>query len=100
MSLDGNQYYFVAYNYDNNYIFVVPIPDLKDETIIKAFDGIFTELEEKGHKPTFNVTDNQATTPLNAYLKSKDCKWQFVELNNHRINTSKRVIQSFKNNTC
>ena len=75
MSLDGNQYYFVAYSYDNNYIFAVLIPDLKDDTIIKAFDGIFTELEEKRHKPTFNVTENQATAPLKAYLKSKDCKW-------------------------
>ena len=66
MSLDGNQYCFVAYDYDSNFIFAVPIPDLKDDTIIKAFDGIFTELEEKGHKPTFNVTDNQATTSLKA----------------------------------
>ena len=47
MSLDGKQYFFVAYDYDTNYIFAIPIPDVKDETIIKAFDEIFTELTEK-----------------------------------------------------
>ena len=72
---------------------------MNDDTIIKAFDGIFTELEEKGHKPRFNVTDNQPTTPLKVYLKSKDCKWQFVEPNNHCVNAAERAIQSFKNYT-
>ena len=64
---------------------------------VEAFDGIFTELEEKGHKPTFNAMDNQGTTPLKAYLKRKDCKWQFVEPNNHRVNAAERAIQSYKN---
>ena len=30
-SLNGNQYYFVAYDYDLNYIFAVPILNLTDE---------------------------------------------------------------------
>ena len=47
-SLDGFQYYFVAYDYDTNYIFAIPIKDVTDETIIKAFDGVFTMLTEKG----------------------------------------------------
>ena len=51
------------------------IPDVKDETIIKVFDEIFTELTEKGYKPTFNVTDNQATKPIKAYLKKAGCRW-------------------------
>ena len=83
MSLDGKQYYFFAYDYDTNYIFAIPIPDLKDATIINAFDSIFTELTEKGYKPTFNVTDNQATTPIKEYLKQVNCRWQFVEPTNH-----------------
>ena len=47
-SLDGYQYYFVAYDYDTNYIFAIPIKDITDATIITAFDGIFTMLTEKG----------------------------------------------------
>ena len=69
MSLDGKKYFLVAYNCNTNYIFAIPIPDVKDKTIIKAFDEIFTELTEKGYKPTFNVTDNQAASPIKAYLK-------------------------------
>ena len=57
-SLDGNHYYFIAYDYDLNYIFAVPIPNLLDNTIIGAFKKVFDQLKEKGSK--FNVTDNQA----------------------------------------
>ena len=38
-----------------------PIPDLKDDTIIKAFEEVFNDLKEKGYMFTLNVTDNQAT---------------------------------------
>ena len=48
MSLEGSQYYFIAYNYDTNVIFAIPIKKLKDESIIAAFDEIFTDLTTKG----------------------------------------------------
>ena len=64
MSLDCKQYFFIAYDYNTNYIFALLIENVQDKTIIEAFNKIFTELTEKGHKPTFNVTDNQAVTPL------------------------------------
>ena len=64
MSLNGKQYSFVAYDYDTNYIFALPIANVQDKTIIEAFDKVFTELTKKVHKPTFNVTDDQAVTPL------------------------------------
>ena len=54
-------------------------------------------LFEKGYTPTFNVTDNQATTPIKAFLKKKNCQWQFVEPSNHRVNAAERAIQTFKN---
>ncbi len=65
------QYFSITYDYDINYIFTEPIADVKDATIIAAFDKVFTKLTKKGHKPTFNVTDNQTATPLKAYLKSE-----------------------------
>ena len=91
MSLEGNQYYFVAYDYDTNAIFAIPIKNLKDDSIIAAFDEIFTDLTNKGYKPQFNITDNQATTPLKKYLDKEDCKWQFVEPTNHRANAAERA---------
>ena len=63
-ALSGNQYYYVVYDYDNNYIDARAVEDLKDETIVKTFDKVFLDMEKKGHRPTLNITDNQAVTPL------------------------------------
>jgi hypothetical protein len=87
----------VAYAYDPNYSFATPLRNLCDESIMKAFDNIFQDLTSKGYKPTFNITNNQATTPIKAYLKTEDCKWKFIEPNNHQVNTAERTIQTFKN---
>ena len=54
----------MAYDYDTDMIFAIPTKNLKDETIITAFEQVFNELEGKGCKPKFNVTDNQATKPI------------------------------------
>eukprot|EP00804_Cyclotella_cryptica_P023697 CCRYP_019320-RA/>CCRYP_019320-RA protein AED:0.37 eAED:0.35 QI:0/0/0/1/1/1/6/0/1607 len=97
VSLDGNQYYFVAYAYDPNYVFALPIHNLRDETILKAFDEVFQELKTRGLKPTFNVTDNQAAQSIKTYLTKEKTKWQFVEPNNHRVNAAERAIQTYKN---
>ena len=87
----------MAYDYDTNYIFALPIENVQDKTIIETFDNIFTKLTEKGHKQTFNVTDNQAVTPLKKYLRAQNCRWQFVKPANHRVNAAESVIQTFKN---
>ena len=71
-SMDANQYYFVAYDYDTNYIFAEPIPNVTDKTIIKTFQGIYDTLVAKGHKPLLNITDNQATKPLKKFLTEKN----------------------------
>ena len=47
MSLEGIQYFFVGYDYDTNCIFTIPIANVKDATIIDAFEKVFTELTEK-----------------------------------------------------
>ena len=65
---------FFDYDYDTNAIFALPTKDLKDSTLIQAFDQVFTELEEEGHKHKFNVTNDQATKPIEEFPKTKDCK--------------------------
>ena len=73
-SLENMQAYFVAYDYDTNTIFAKPCPDFKDATIIAAFEEVFNELKAKSYEPKFNVTDNQATGPIKAFLKTQGCK--------------------------
>eukprot|EP00957_Ditylum_brightwellii_P132064 10069027-Ditylum_brightwellii.AAC.1 len=48
-SLDTNQYYFIAYNHNNNCIFAKAILDIKDKIIINTFQSIFKMPVEKGH---------------------------------------------------
>jgi len=97
MSLENNQYVFVAYDYTTNAIIVWAITDRESATIVKAFDDVFSYLESKGFKPKFNVFDNEASHAITEYLRNKDIKWQFVPPNEHRVNTAERAIQTFKN---
>ena len=70
LSLDGHQYYAVAYDCDNNFINEAQeVSDLKDETIVETAQKIFDKIEENGHKPMLNVTDSQTAQPLKAFLK-------------------------------
>ena len=64
ISLNGHQYFFIAYSYDSNHISEKFIRNFIYTTIIKLFDDIFTELDNKGYKPRFNVTYNQGTGVL------------------------------------
>lgn len=71
-SLDGHQYYFIAYDYDLNFIFAIPIVSLTDESIIQAFEDVFDQLKNKGYAPRFNVTDNQAAKSIRKFLTKEE----------------------------
>ena len=64
ISLDGHQYYFIAHDYNSNYIFTEPIKDVKDAMLVEAFQKVFETLEDCGMKPTLNITNNQAVKPI------------------------------------
>ena len=55
---------------------------------MEAFLELFQQLKDKVHNPTFNVTYNQATKPIKAFIKTEQCDWKFVEPTNHRANAS------------
>ena len=52
VSLEGNQYYFVAYAYDPNYVFALPIPNLRDDTMIGAFKQVFQTEFQRNRYPS------------------------------------------------
>ena len=96
-ALDGQQLFFVAYAYDPNYIFALPINSTSNSHIMEAFKQVFKTLTTHGYKPTFNVTDNQAAEPIKEFMQQQNGTVQFVEPNNHRVNAAERAIQTFKN---
>ncbi len=97
MLLDGNVCFFVMYHYKTNSIFAMPIPGLDSENILNAYKKNFEYLVSKGYTPKINIMDNQATKAIKLYLTPQQCCLQLVEPGNHRVNTAKQAIQTFKN---
>jgi hypothetical protein len=89
--------FFIAYDYDTNYIFALPLVSTSDSEILEAFKQVHQMLTKKGYKPIFNVMDNQAAAPIKAFMESQNGTVQFVEPNNHHVNAAERAIQTFKN---
>ncbi len=96
MSCNGSVCYLVIYHYKSNTILALPISGLDDETIFEVYKIAFDELAAKGFKPKLNIMDNQATKYIKKIFTKKECKLQLVEPHNHRVNTAKRSIQTFK----
>ena len=48
----------MAYDYDTNSIFAIPITYFKDNTVITVFGQLFNELKMKRYTSKFNVIDN------------------------------------------
>ena len=101
-SIRNMQYIFVCYVYEANTILVRPMKSRSDACMVAAYKDIYEYLELVNQKPTLNVTDNEASKAVQAYIKSKDDDWQLAEPDNHHVNPAEQAIQTFKNNflTC
>ena len=75
MSLGRRQHYCIVCDDDNNYTHRKWAAGLGKETIVETIKELFLNMEEKGHQPKLNVTNNQAAKPLKAFLKTKECYW-------------------------
>jgi hypothetical protein len=91
-SFHGNQVVFVAYAYGPNAIIVRPMKNRSDAEMIRAYREVYEYLESKGFKPQFNVSDNECSKAIKAYVKEQE-----AGIHNHRVNAAERAIQTFKN---
>jgi hypothetical protein len=82
-ALDGQQLFFVAYAYDPNYIFAVPIKSTTTKDIMDAFASVYNCLEAHGYKSAFAVADNQAAPAIKSFMSACNGTVQLVEPNNH-----------------
>jgi hypothetical protein len=96
MLFDGSICFFVLYHYESNAILATSIAGLDNVSIYNAYKKLFEDLTAKGFKPKLNVMDNQATWHIKKNLTKNDCKLQIVKPHNHRVNATKRAIQTFK----
>ncbi len=84
------------YHYKSNAIFPTPIAGLDDVSIFNAYKLNFNKLMRNGYKPKLNVMDNKANKHIKHFFTKEECKLQLVEPHNHRVNTAKCTIQTFK----
>jgi hypothetical protein len=96
MSYNGSVCFFILYHYESKSILMAPIAGLDDVTIFNAYKQKFELLISTGFKPKLNIMNNQATKYMNTFLTEQDCKLQFMEPHNHRVNMAKCAIQTFK----
>jgi hypothetical protein len=95
-SFKSMQYISVAYIYDLNAILVRAMPSKNNTTMITAFTKILATLAAHGYKPTLNVTDNECSKTVEAYIKSNKMDIHLVPPHNHGVNATERAITTFK----
>jgi hypothetical protein len=72
VSIKGNKYIMVLYDYDSNAILAKPINDRTAPELLKAFQFMEQELVAKGLKPKLMKLDKEASELLKDYLYQQD----------------------------
>jgi hypothetical protein len=96
VSIKGNKYIMILYDYDINSILAQPIKDRTAPELLKAFQFMKQELVARGLKPKLLKLDNEESKLLKAYLHQQDITFQLVPPYIHRLNLAERAIRSFK----
>jgi hypothetical protein len=95
-SFKSMQYVFVAYIYDLNAIIISAMPSRTDASLVQAFTKVISILKSGGYHLALNVTDNECSSTVKKYIRSKSIKIQLVSPHNHQANAAKRAIATFK----
>jgi hypothetical protein len=90
------QYIFVAYTYDLNAIIVHPMLNRTDASFIAAFTEVFHILQARQYQSVLNIMDNKCSKAVEKHIKKNKMKIQLVPPHNHRVNTAKCAIGTFK----
>jgi hypothetical protein len=69
---------------------------LSPPRMITAFTGILAALAARGCMPTLNVTDNECSKMVEAYIKSNKIDIHLVPPHNHCIDAAECAIAAFK----
>ena len=87
----------VMYDVDGNYIDVEPLKDHKDNSMIAAYNTLWTRVTlNRQDKPIMHLLDNEASSAFKDAIKC-NCTLQLVPPDTHRRNLAERAIQTFKN---
>lgn len=95
-SASGNQYMFLYYHYDANYIHAVPIKSRETQHITGAWKDTNDMFIKQGHQPTVHILDNECSRELKLSFKEEAITFQLLPPYVHRRNSAERAIQTWK----
>jgi hypothetical protein len=87
----------ILYNYDSNAILVEPMKNRGDAEVLRAYKQLYNILTDHGLQPKLNILDNEASKAIKRAIQKTGTTLQLVKPNNHRVNTAKRAVRTFKN---
>lgn len=95
-SVSGMNYVLVAYDYDSNLIWGVPIPTRTAAQIVKAYKQIYKMLQSKGLKPKLQRLDNECAQELKDFFDEKSIEFQLTPAGKHSRNLAEKTVQIWK----
>ena len=95
-SISGNNYLFIMYDYDSNYIDTIQIPSRTKLQVLKAYEKSYAMFKSRVLIPLLQRLDNKASGILKAYMHKENVDFQLTPSGIHRRNTAERLIQTFK----
>ena len=61
--------------------------------MLQAFESIYNELEDKGHKPTLHLLDNECSWAFKTFLRKKKTDIQIVEAHKHAVLAAEPAVK-------
>jgi hypothetical protein len=86
----------VMYDFDSNYINVVPIKSRKSSELVAAFKECYDDLKRRGFEAQVLRLDNEISAELLAAILAEGLSYQIFSPNDYRLNHAERHIQYFK----
>ena len=96
-SANGNQYVFVTYDYDSNYIQASTVRSRQAKELAKVWEKHHNFFLQAGAAPNHYIFDNEFSTDLHNALQKFKVSYQKVPPHIYRRNAAERAIRTFKN---
>ena len=96
LSISGNNYILVIYDYDSNTIHGQAIPDRKKESQVTVYEIILLVLKSRGLTPKLLRLDNETSTFLIDFMSEENFANQLLPPYTHRRDAAERAIRTFK----
>ena len=92
----GNQYIYIIYDYDSNYILAEPIKTRQAREIALTWEKMYVRLSKNGHQVSHFILDNECSDDLKRSFKKYNITYQLVPPNIHRRDAAERAICTFR----